>query len=756
MTVAEPLVTALRPGPLAPPAHVAAALARSLAQPEADDPAPGWLWPEQHASFRRAVAAIRIYGGAMLADPVGTGKTYIALAVAAALNRRPTACIVPAALREQWRAVAAGLSVPIIVWSHERVSRGALPESCGRLVLVDESHHFRNPGTRRYRCLAPWLVNRRALLVSASPVPNRLPELGHQLALTLRDDALRRHGVPSLAVLLEGGRGHHALGHVIVVRSAASARRPGARERVVRLDDSTLAPLGPALALVDRLRLSTRAPIAALVRAALWRAAASSPAALAAAVDRYRRLLLHARDAARSGRMPDRRALRTLTRDLDDQLLLWDLLDPVHGTPDLEPGDLPLLEELRGLLRAAARGPDPKAERLGEALADGRPTLVFTVARETVGHLRDRLPGPLAWCTGDRAGIGRQPVPRRVVLDWFRPTGGNNGSVQALAPRHLISTDVAAEGLDLHRAERVIHYDLPWTPARLEQREGRARRAGAAHAEVEVVRLDPPPMVETRLRQLACLAAKRRLPAVVGLNAPGRALWRWRADLAERFGRLTAAEGVALLRAEPPGILAGFAIHAWPGAGPPVGTDVLWWDEQSGWTDEPEILAARLEVACARGGPGPHGGHTEHGPRGPLSLVPAAQGGFGNALAAMADIDAALVRLAEPIRRRMAGLRQSRWLGAHVTPTARRLLERFQALARRAARRRDAVTLERLHHAIRFAAGGHTAGERAWVAELAGSSDPALEAALPSLPAPTPEWDAVHARLTGLVIFQPR
>ena len=35
---------------------------------------------------RRAVAAIRRYGGALLADPVGTGKTYVALAVAAALN----------------------------------------------------------------------------------------------------------------------------------------------------------------------------------------------------------------------------------------------------------------------------------------------------------------------------------------------------------------------------------------------------------------------------------------------------------------------------------------------------------------------------------------------------------------------------------------------------------------------------------------------------------------------------------------------
>jgi hypothetical protein len=104
----------------------------------------------------------------------------------------------------------------------------------------------------------------------------------------------------------------------------------------------------------------------------------------------------------------------------------------------------------------------------------------------------------------------------------------------------------------------------------------------------------------------------------------------------------------------------------------------------------------------------------------------------------------------------MADLRQSRWLGAHATPAAHKLVGRLQALARAAARRRDAAALDRLHRAIRFAAGGHTAGERAWIASLVDSSDRALGSALPAFPEPTPEWDAVHARLTGLIIFQPR
>ncbi|MBI3746094.1 MAG: hypothetical protein HY264_06140 [Chloroflexi bacterium] len=42
----------------------------------------------------------------------------------------------------------------------------------------------------------------------------------------------------------------------------------------------------------------------------------------------------------------------------------------------------------------------------------------------------------------------------------------------------LLASDVAAEGLNLQRAGRIVHYDLPWTAVRLEQRDGRALRQG--------------------------------------------------------------------------------------------------------------------------------------------------------------------------------------------------------------------------------------------------------------------------------------
>ena len=49
-----------------------------------------------------------------------------------------------------------------------------------------------------------------------------------------------------------------------------------------------------------------------------------------------------------------------------------------------------------------------------------------------------------------------------------------------LLPEVLVCTSVGQEGIDLHRHCRsVVHYDLAWNPATLEQRTGRADRIGS-------------------------------------------------------------------------------------------------------------------------------------------------------------------------------------------------------------------------------------------------------------------------------------
>src|SRR5438105_6206640 len=69
----------------------------------------------------------------------------------------------------------------------------------------------------------------------------------------------------------------------------------------------------------------------------------------------------------------------------------------------------------------------------------------------------------------------------------------------------LLATDLLSEGVNLHDAQIVVHLDLPWTAARLEQRVGRLRRLGSLHDRVIVYAMHPPAPAETLLQ------VKRRL-----------------------------------------------------------------------------------------------------------------------------------------------------------------------------------------------------------------------------------------------------
>jgi hypothetical protein len=140
----------------------------------------------------------------------------MALAVARHLDPEgPIPVLVPAPLCSHWQRTARALEMAVEVVSHTMAGRGALPAR-GDIVIIDESHHFRNPLTRRYAAVAPWLVGRRALLLSATPVVNRLNDLASQLLLTVRDDTLAASGIGSLALLLASGMGHPALGEVVI------------------------------------------------------------------------------------------------------------------------------------------------------------------------------------------------------------------------------------------------------------------------------------------------------------------------------------------------------------------------------------------------------------------------------------------------------------------------------------------------------------------------------------------------------------
>ncbi len=444
------------------------------------------LSPDQLKLAERLILALTGWRAVVLAAPVGSGKTWVALH-AAARQGGAIAVIGPASLRHQWLETAARLACDITYTSLARVSLGHLPPAESRIVLIDEAHRLRNPGTHRVRHLTPWLIGRETIYITGTPIVNGPRDLIRLLRLSLADDCLRLDGVASLEALVASPIPPRALER-LVVRGAP----PASRVPIVRRELHPL-PLENArgamvLETLGRLTLGESAAIGRLARVVLLDAAASSDAAWRLALERYRTLLRHAHQAGRLSRA----AIRAFIGSCPDQGVMWELF----RTSDL-PSLLPV-DDLTALDEALAKPSDDTAwiTAVMDAIVDSGPTLLFTRHLGTLGVVRKTLGPSVAWVSGESAGIGEHRLPRRDVLAAFGPSR-DAWRFRRTAPELLVLSDVGSEGLDLQGAQCVVHLDLPWHDTGIRQRTGRAARIGqrAPHV-LEIRRLPPTPIGE--------------------------------------------------------------------------------------------------------------------------------------------------------------------------------------------------------------------------------------------------------------------
>jgi superfamily II DNA/RNA helicase len=84
---------------------------------------------------------------------------------------------------------------------------------------------------------------------------------------------------------------------------------------------------------------------------------------------------------------------------------------------------------------------------------------------------------------------GRKPVfvARDLIKENYDPTC----KVQNDELRILITTDILAEGINLHRSNIIINYDLPWNPTKVLQRVGRVNRVGTEHKNIYIFNFFP-------------------------------------------------------------------------------------------------------------------------------------------------------------------------------------------------------------------------------------------------------------------------
>ena len=167
------------------------------------------------------------------------------------------------------------------------------------------------------------------------------------------------------------------------------------------------------------------------------------------------------------------------------------ILDELFAAWEQVKGD-PKLDEFLACLRGEA----DRQNLLAKPFNETGKLVIFSEARDTTLHLAEKL---------NAAGFGpvltidshnRQAL-MPVVRANFDANVPHDAEHRKDDYRILISTEVLAEGVNLHRAHVVVNYDTPWNSTRLMQRIGRVNRIGCTAAKIHIFNFYPTAQVDS-------------------------------------------------------------------------------------------------------------------------------------------------------------------------------------------------------------------------------------------------------------------
>jgi len=391
---------------------------------------------------------------AILADEVGLGKTVEAgLILKEKILRKEveTALILtPASLTGQWHAEMLekfGIEFTIATQSEDFLNnmviasihlakrephRESVISRRWDMLIVDEAHHVRNPGTQNYRLIRS-IDSKFMLLLTATPVSNSLKEIYY-----LAD--LLKPGMFGTYREFESRYFKDRRGHEVVNLDELKAKLESVMIRNRRRD-----------VFVDFTNRVVKTHLGELSEGE--RVLYDSILDFLKSEDNKLRVIAYAKAATSSPRAVAKMAWNALKRERN-------------------------LNAREKLLRIYRLGMDAHfskialLKRVADTVEGG---VIFTTYIETQREIAEFLND-----FGFRAIIfhgGMNSLERKEAIRMFKDRGG-----------FLVATDSGGEGLNLQFVNTMINFDLPWNPMKVEQRIGRIHRIGQSR-DIYVVNL---------------------------------------------------------------------------------------------------------------------------------------------------------------------------------------------------------------------------------------------------------------------------
>lgn len=198
----------------------------------------------------------------------------------------------------------------------------------------------------------------------------------------------------------------------------------------------------------------------------------------------------------------DLETLEQLVEDEKAQKYLSDNFGSFNGNLFIEDlhFDLKLLKEIQQIWKPIDE--DPKLDKFIEYLKTNpvlkkQKLVIFTESKETGDYLYENLnqefSGKVMFYSsnGGRTGNSTQTLKHFIARDLIKDNYDPNSKDQVDTIKYLLTTDVLAEGINLHRSNVLVNYDLPWNPTRVLQRAGRVNRLGSKFTDVHIFNFFP-------------------------------------------------------------------------------------------------------------------------------------------------------------------------------------------------------------------------------------------------------------------------
>lgn len=530
---------------------------------------------------------VKDYNGVFISDVVGLGKTYIAAMYAKIIIGR-ILVIAPPPIMQNWKDAFKDFNIPLKNYDiessgmlHKIVKKLEKAEKYGEktydYIFIDEAHRFRNGKTSEYEMLKRICLNKKVLLISATPLNNTFFDFYHLISLFQNPVDSDIPGIPNLEAFFANRKGEikkvekecdgkddqmyikavkkvskevrdKILKHLMIRRTRTDIKKyfekdikkqglffPHVQkpEKVTyEFDNHTNSIFEKTIHIIgtketpknEKLSYARYKPKTYLknkqlsafenqqqinnvgfMKSRLVKRLESSKYAfemtLERSIESHKKVIKMYND----GTVYISKDINVLDYIDDDTKTIEDLLEKgkdkeLEAYPSSEfekdfiediSRDLAFLNELLNDWKSIKH--DYKQEKFIKELSDNKllknkKMVIFTESSETGKNLSEVL----QQIYGDKVlfySSAQKADLKEKIINNYDPNQKEYEQEDEI--QLLITTDVLSEGINLHRSNIIVNYDLPWNPTRVLQRVGRVNRVGTKHDKVFIFNFFP-------------------------------------------------------------------------------------------------------------------------------------------------------------------------------------------------------------------------------------------------------------------------